>query len=95
MIARLAVKVQEAALMAIPSGGTGTAPPGMDAKGTTFLSWVVWFALIACVLGFIVSCARLAISKRHGNDFDAGGILIPILCAAGIAGATTIITAAL
>lgn len=77
--------------MALPNGGSGTAPPGVETKFTTLFTWLVWGSLTACVAGLIFALVRLAIAKRHNEEFNGGGIIMALVAAIGIVSATGIV----
>ena len=42
------------------------APPGVEGKATTVLSWIRWAGLAACVVGLFVAGAQMALNHRRG-----------------------------
>ena len=42
------------------------APPGMEGKATTVLSWIKWAGLAACMVGLFVAGAQMALNHRRG-----------------------------
>jgi hypothetical protein len=49
------------------------APPGMDAVGTTFLSWIKWILRICGVGGLMVCGIMMAVGRRQRSAFAADG----------------------
>lgn len=86
---RMAVEVQ---LRALPDGGTGTAPPGVESGITKLLTYTVWGALVAAIFGVIIGGAKLAIAKHHQQEMKGGDIAMSIIGAIVAIAATTIIT---
>ena len=78
--------------VALPDGGSGSAPPGVEGKFNTLFGWLVWGALAACVAGLIFALVKMAIAKRHNEEFNGGGIIVALIAAIGIVGATGLIT---
>lgn len=78
--------------LALPNGGSGTAPPGVEGKFTTLFTWLVWGALTACIAGLIFALVKMAIAKRHQDEFNGGGIILSLVGAIGIVSATGLIT---
>ncbi len=55
-----------AAVLGVPSVGTGTTPPfGPDLL--TILQWIAWVATSACVLGVLMVAATMAIRHQRGE----------------------------
>jgi hypothetical protein len=50
-----------------------SAPPGMDAMGTTFLSWTKWILRISGVGGLMVCGIMMAVGRRQRSAFAADG----------------------
>lgn len=78
--------------VALPNGGSGTAPPGVEGKFNTLFTWLVWGALTACVAGLIFALVKMAVAKRHNEEFNGGGIIMSMIAAIGIVSATGLIT---
>ena len=69
-----------------------TPPPGLGDKINLLLSWGIWAAVIACVVGLIAAGAYLAYSKTTGQGGDSQSkILGAMVGAAIVATAGTII----
>lgn len=77
--------------MALPDGGSGSAPPGVEDNFTTLFTWLVWGGLTACIAGLIFALVKMAIAKRHGEEFNGGGIIVALIAAIGIVSATGIV----
>jgi hypothetical protein len=52
----------------IPGGGAPAAPPGVDTKLNTLLSWGSYIGFGICVMGLIITGATLAVSHRRGES---------------------------
>lgn len=71
-----------------------TAPPGFEGL-TQILNWVAWGVIAACLLGFLISAARLGIAYRNGEMEGAKGLVLALIgcvivgAAAGIFNAVT------
>jgi hypothetical protein len=50
-----------------------SAPPGMDAVASTFISWGKWALLVAGVLGFVVSAGMMVIGRRNRSQTAVDG----------------------
>ncbi|NYI72734.1 hypothetical protein GGQ54_003348 [Naumannella cuiyingiana] len=65
-------------------------PPGFE-QFTTIINYVAWAAIIICVLGFVVSAARLGIAYRNGEMEGAKGLVLALVACVIIGGAAGII----
>ena len=69
-----------------------TALPVLGDKVGLILSWIIWAAVIACVVGMVAAGGYLAYAKATGSGGDAQAKLIGVLIGAAIvAAAGTII----
>lgn len=67
-------------------------PPALGDKINLLLSWGIWVAVIACVVGLIAAGAYLAYAKSTGQGADSQSKIIgAIVGAAIVATAGTII----
>ena len=74
----LAVAAPTDVLAAVPNPGQGEAPPG-SAGFLRILRWAAWVAFAVCVLGVIITGARMAISARRGEGGEHGATLLWVL----------------
>lgn len=72
------------------------APPGLDAFGTTLISWMKWVGLVGGVAGLIACGIMMTVGRRGRSQLSADGAsgipwvlsgLTTISLAAGVAGA--------
>lgn len=61
-----------------------SAPPVLGDKVNLILSWIIWGAVIACVIGMIFAGGYLAYGKMTGSGGDAQGKLIGVCVGAVI-----------
>lgn len=89
-----------ASLVDVLAAGIGdvspAAPPGSQ-KFLTLLSWIMWGAVVVCIVGFIAAAATLAWQRMQGGGGDAHGKLVGAMIGAVLIGigATLINTLAL
>lgn len=75
----MSVSAIAAKIAALPTGGTGEAPPGVSAGITKLLQWGVWTALIAGIIGVIIGGIQMAISSRNHGEVKGSGIAFAII----------------
>jgi hypothetical protein len=78
-----------------PSGGAGTAPPGMAAGINTILQWAKYIGYGIAMLGLIAAAAQMAIGHRQGGAGEHGTKVLASAAAAIIIGASIAIITAL
>jgi len=82
-------------LAAIPDPGQGIAPPG-SAKLLTILRWGAWGVFGICVLGVLLSGARMAIDRQRGGGHGEHGTTLGwTLVGCVVAGSASAIVGAL
>ncbi len=83
------------ALAAVPNPGQGIAPPG-SAKLLTILRWGAWGVFGICVLGVLLSGARMAIDRQGGGGHGEHGTTLGwTLVGCVVAGSASAIVGAL
>lgn len=82
-------------LAAVVDPGQGSAPPGSD-KATSVVSWIAWVATAACVVGFLICGARMALSHQgHGPGGQHGTSLSWVMGGCVVVGAASALVGAL
>lgn len=79
-------------LLTVPTGVTPTPPPGAE-KWLTLLNWGAWACLFMCLLGFLISAAKLGTALRHGGEVDGAKGLVLSLVGCALVGSASAITA--
>lgn len=65
------------------------APNGFE-QFIVILNWAAWAAILVCVVGFIISAARLGIAYRNGEMEGAKGLVLALVGCVLIGGAAGI-----
>jgi len=82
-------------LAAIPNPGQGTAPPG-SAQLLKIMSWGAWGVFGVCVVGVLLSGAKMAVDRQRGGGHgEHGASLAWTLVGCVVAGSASAIVGAL
>ena len=68
-----------------------SAPPVLGDKINLIMSWVIWIAVVGCVLGLIGAGAYLAYSKSTGQGGDSQSKILGAMIGAAIVASAGII----
>jgi len=74
-------------LAAAPPAIKNEAPPGAG-HILKVVGWVGWGIGLACLVGVLIVCGRMALNHQRGNDVEPGRLFWPVLAfiVAGSAG---------
>jgi hypothetical protein len=78
-----------------PSGGAGTAPPGMSTGINTILQWSQYIGYGVSMLGLIAAGAMMAVSHSRGTVGEHGAKIATSVGAAIVIGSATGLISAL
>jgi hypothetical protein len=95
VIAELTHAVQLAQVATeIPNPGQGEAPPGFEGV-VKILKWAVWLAFGACVLGAVITGAKMALGSHHGRGQEHGAALAWVFAGCLVIGSASALVGAL
>ncbi|WP_328643927.1 hypothetical protein [Streptomyces canus] len=81
-------------VLAAPPNPTPEAPPGAK-NFQTVLNWVSWSVTALCVAGLMFVAAKMAISHRNGEGYEAMSGLGKVMVACVLVGSASAIVGAL